>query len=246
MNNIRFGERPAGSQTMSPEIINATNYYRWIVSRMEKYLGQRILDIGGGFGTHLEFMLPDHPQITSIDLSETAVEFMRERFAAYPKFESAVLDFGQPGAQRELISRQYDTITSLNVLEHIEDDLTALSHMREILAAQHGNLFLFVPALPSLYGSLDSQAGHFRRYTRRSLASVLTKAGFEIVELYYFNVVGVLPWWFNAVVLRRDIAADSVGGQIRVFDRWIVPALRGVEALVHPPIGQSLIAVARA
>ncbi|MCC7449901.1 MAG: class I SAM-dependent methyltransferase [Anaerolineae bacterium] len=246
MVKVRFEERPAGAATMSPDMPNATNYYGWIVSEMMSHLGQCILDVGGGYGAHLEFILKLNRPVLSIDLSETSVQYMRDRFKDYPNFESMALDFGQHQAQDLLIARQFDTITCLNVLEHIEDDLLALKDMHAILRGQRGTLFLLVPAHEWLYGSMDLQAGHYRRYSVAHLRSVLTGAGFNILKLYHFNSFGVLPWFINGRILRQALDTGSVGFQLRLFDRRIVPVLRHVEGRVRLPFGQSLMAVARA
>lgn len=246
MVKVRFEERPAGSATMSPAMPTAVNYYRWIVAKLLPHAGDCILDIGGGYGAHLEYVLPKGCPVVSIDLSESSVEFMRERFRQYPHFEAARLDFGQHESQAELIRRGFDTIFCLNVLEHIEDDLAALKDMHAILAPRRGKLLLQVPAHEWLYGSLDAQAGHYRRYSAAYLRQVLEGAGFTVQALYHFNSIGVLPWFVNARVLKKSLEADSVNTQITVFDRYIVPVMSRVEAVVRLPFGQSLMAVAQA
>ncbi len=53
------------------------------------------------------------------------------------------------------------TILYVNVLEHIEDDLTELQLVHETLVLG-GKALIFVPAMPSLYGNFDRKIGHFR------------------------------------------------------------------------------------
>jgi hypothetical protein len=60
--------------------------------------------------------------------------------------------------------------------------------------------------------------------------------------LRYFNFIGVWGWLWNTRVARRQAQSDS---QILVFDRYIVPWLSGLESLLAPPIGQSLLVVGR-
>lgn len=243
---VRFAERPEGAATMSPEMPGAVNYYDWIGSQMIPHLGQNILDVGGGYGAHLEHIVRGPYRVMSVDLSQASVEFMRERFKDFPNFEAIKVDFGSQHDQDALIARRFDTIISLNVLEHIEDDLAALRDMYRILEKQQGTLFIQVPAHEWLYGSLDSLAGHYRRYTKKYLRGILTQAGFTIQRLYHFNSFGTLPWFINARILKpRDLEAKSVGAQVRLFDRYFVPVLRRVENVLHMPFGQSLMAVAK-
>lgn len=241
-----FDNHPADAPTMSPEMPNATNYYRWIVSQIAPYLGHHILDVGGGYGAHLAHILPERGNVTSIDLSESGVRFMRERFQDFPNFQARHADFRRQEVQDDLAAQRFDTITCLNVLEHIEDDLAALQGMHAILAAQNGAVILQVPAHQWLYGSLDSEAGHFRRYRAADLRRRLDQADFEILRLYHFNSAGVVPWFINARILKSALDAGRVNFQIRVFDRYIVPVMQRLESRISPPIGQSLMAIARA
>lgn len=245
-NNVRIEHRPAGRQTMSPSMPNARRYYQWVVSQLAPYLGSHILDIGGGYGAHLEFILRPDNFVLSLDLSEAIVQGLRERFKEYPGFDAMHADFGREDVQAKLTHDHFDTITCLNVLEHIEDDVAALKDMHRILAPQEGTLLLLVPALEWLYGTLDRQAGHFRRYSVSRLSKILTEADFKIARLQYFNFFGVFPWFINARILRWAVDSDAFDMQIRVFDRFLVTPLRWLEATVSPPLGQSLIAVATA
>jgi len=246
MTQFAVDDRPAGYETMAAEMPHATNYYRWIASQLRPYLGTRILDIGGGYGAHLEPLLTEGHHILSIDMSEDSVVFMRNRFKHFAGFQADCADFGHDDVRGRLTEDRFDTITCLNVLEHIEDDRAALKDMRDILARQKGMLLLQVPALQWLFGSLDEQAGYFRRYTRSTLSRVLNEAGFKIIHVRYFNLFGVLPWLVNARILRRSVTSGAVDAQIRIFDRYLVPTLRFLEQRVNPPLGQSLIAVASA
>ena len=66
----------------------------------------------------------------------------------------------------------------LNVLEHIEDDVSALENMKKALQATNGRLVLLVPAGPRLYSALDQNLGHFRRYDEAGLRDLAAKTGF--------------------------------------------------------------------
>jgi hypothetical protein len=140
--------------------------------------------------------------------------------------------------------RPWDAMVSINVLEHIEADERELGIYRTLLAEHQGFLCLFVPARPEIYSSLDRDFGHYRRYTRPGLATKLAQAGFEIIRLDYFNFVGYFAWWFSFGVLRRRKFRVA---DVHFFDRWIFPPVYWLESHVSaPPLGQSLLAIARA
>jgi hypothetical protein len=137
-----------------------------------------------------------------------------------------------------------NAILSINVLEHIKEDDRELAVYRQKLAREKGALCLFVPARPEIYAPIDRDFGHFRRYTKKELCQKLERAGFEILLLRYYNFVGYFAWWLNFCALKKrgfDLQA------VRFFDRIIFPPVHAFEANVcPPPIGQSLLAIARA
>lgn len=65
-----------------------------------------------------------------------------------------------------------------DVVEHIEDDLSFLRSMRELLV-EGGMLYATVPAYSLLWSEEDVSAGHYRRYTLGGFNELLEKAGFE-------------------------------------------------------------------
>jgi hypothetical protein len=136
----------------------------------------------------------------------------------------------------------YDSVVYVNVLEHILDDAGELRTAHRLLVPG-GTLAIFVPALPRLYGSLDYKSGHHRRYTAESLRRVIAESGFELVDVRYLDVLGVLPYFVMYKLLDvKSLGAASSNG----YDRVIVPASRAVQRLVpHPPVGKNLLAIAR-
>jgi SAM-dependent methyltransferase len=83
-----------------------------------------------------------------------------------------------------------DYIYSLNVLEHIEDDYLILEILFQKLKPG-GKILIYVPAFNFLFTSMDKKVGHFRRYSRKSLANCFQSAGFEIKESSYVDSLGL-------------------------------------------------------
>jgi SAM-dependent methyltransferase len=131
-----------------------------------------------------------------------------------------------------------DTVVCLNVLEHIEDDLTALKNMRHLLV-KGGRLLLLVPQYRWLFGSYDRHAGHVRRYNRTDLTKKLEAADFRLVRYKNFNFLAIWGWWVNSCLLKRT----SLGRwQLKIYDT-LVPLLRLMEKALPLP-GLSLICIA--
>lgn len=81
---------------------------------------------------------------------------------------------------------------AFDVLEHLADDLGFLRSLRASLQPG-GRFYCTVPALSALWSAEDDYAGHFRRYSRRSLCAVLHQAGFQVEFVSYFFAWLVLP-----------------------------------------------------
>lgn len=99
---------------------------------------------------------------------------------------------------------------------------------------------LIVPAFAALYGPIDRNLGHYRRYSRASIARVGAQAGFRVKKVRYLNTVGFFGWWMNARVLKREAQSET---QIAIFDRYVVPVMSALEMAIKPPYGQSLLVV---
>ena len=135
----------------------------------------------------------------------------------------------------------FDTALYVNVLEHIKDDVAELVAARGRLAPG-GKVVVFVPAMPSLYGTMDEVSGHFRRYRRAELTAVMERAGFTVESLRNFDPVGILPYWLSYRVLRRTTLG---GATVGLYDRVIIPVSRAVSRLTgNRGPGKNLVAVA--
>ena len=101
---------------------------------------------------------------------------------------------------------------------------------------------MLVPAGQWAFGPTDTRLGHYRRYTKTYTRPLVAGLGMEIEMLRYYNFIGIWGWWWNQKFAKRENQSDS---QIRLFDGWIVPVLSRLEKFLPPPVGQSLLFVAR-
>ncbi|KAA1251994.1 class I SAM-dependent methyltransferase [Mycobacterium simiae] len=141
-----------------------------------------------------------------------------------------------------------------DVLEHIEDEAGALRQVRSLLRPG-GLLFLTVPAYTFLFSADDVVAGHFRRYTLRSLRRAVIGSGFT--QLYATYIFAPLP---PAVLLLRTLPtrvglrqpADAElqtsehvreGISARIIDRLLDKEAQRIEAGGTIPFGTSCLAV---
>ena len=217
------------------EMSSAVNYRRWLVDLAMPYLGDRPLEIGSGTGDYAEMWAERGVSVTASEGYPPLVARLRERFAGNPRV--SVKELVAPIRE----TADHSALVAFNVLEHIPDDVDALRSFAGLVRSG-GAVVLFVPAFQALMSDYDVTVGHQRRYRKRSLVRVMTAAGLDVERIHYVNVVGFFAWLLTMRVLRgrpRD------GFLLTVFDRYLVPVLRRVEAVVPPPFGQSLFVVGR-
>lgn len=215
----------------------AVNYRRALVTAFKPYLSGHVLEVGSGIGqtTAMLLEMTNVGQLTAVEPDATLAAEFRMQHPDISLIEGTARDYRGDGVQ---------AIVSVNVLEHIEKDREELARYHELLKANGGHLCLFVPARQEIYAPIDADFGHFRRFSKEEVRSKLVEAGFELVELHYYNLVGYVLWWLNFCVLKsRTFNPVSV----RLFDRLVFPLIHWLEAHVaRPPIGQSVFAIARA
>lgn len=217
------------------DLTEAVNYRRWLAGLAEPHLGDHPIEIGAGIGAYAAEWLPRLPRMTLTESSDSRLKVLHERFMDDPRV--TVRHLTLPTGERG----DHSAAVALNVLEHIEDDVAAVRGAGQLLRPG-GAVVLIVPAFPSAMSRFDRSVGHFRRYTRDSLSTVLTNAGMAIEELRYINPVGLLNWYVVCTMLR---SFPRNGPLLRGYDRIVVPAAKRLERNWRPPFGQSIFAVAR-
>jgi 2-polyprenyl-3-methyl-5-hydroxy-6-metoxy-1,4-benzoquinol methylase len=218
----------------------ANNYYQWILSCWRPYLAGTVVELGAGIGTFSALLLTTRVErVILVEAAEDLLPRLLRQVGSHPRVTVVRGELHQ--ARRELGSKSTDCVVAVNVLEHIADDVSVIRAAHDLLVPG-GIILLFAPALPFLYGSLDSQFGHVRRYTKASLATILYQAQFSIVNLRYVNILGTLPWLLAGRVLRRRRLTPRL---VSLTDRTIIRLTALLERKLNPPFGQGVMAVAR-
>ena len=231
------GESIARQVHSSLELLsNLYNYNHWLYNKVRPFIRGRVCEVGCGTGNITRFLL-DCEHVTGIEPESHSFTTAKERFSQHHniRFVNGVLE-DCPGTL--VPAGSFDTVMCFNVLEHLADDVDSLSRMR-MLCNQFGRVIILVPAHNSIYGELDRVYGHYRRYTRRTLAKAFTQAGLHVSYSLYMNFLGYFGWWWNSKIRKRT--------QIPYSSAWLfnrmVTFLDPIERLIHPPIGQTLIMI---
>jgi SAM-dependent methyltransferase len=199
-----------------------------------------ILDVGCGTGANLE-MLSQFGEAEGVDISAEALFFCRAR---------GLTNVKQGEAERlPYADKTFDLVTGLDVVEHLDNDLTGLQEMRRVLR-RGGHALLFVPAFMFLWGVQDEVSHHRRRYTLAGLKRIVREAGFEIERATYVNLSFFAPILLGRLLMRAvRFRPESENNLTIGFLNGVLGRVLGAERWplrhLNFPFGVSIICVAR-
>ena len=226
----------------------------WFVARQRILLdltrrfvppGGRILDVGCGTGYYLEEARREF-DAHGIDFAETAVRMCYAR-GLTTVTNDTIDELAQRGTP------PFDAVMFLDVIEHLDDDMGALTAARRVL--KPGGLTLVtVPAYMFLWSPHDDANQHRRRYVASGLTRLLIAAGFRIELVTYFNTflfpVALVHRMVQRLFPHRDY--DELALPSTWVNRWCrrvfeseTSIVRGAGPHGRLPFGLSIAAVGR-
>jgi SAM-dependent methyltransferase len=208
----------------------------------------RILDIGCGTGAAaVDFS--SFGWLCAVDRSSDALAFARSR-----GLQNVV---GSDATSLPFAQGSFDLVIAFDVIEHVEDDRGMMSEIKRILRPG-GAAAIHVPAWPFLWSRHDDVLHHKRRYTRRSLRTLIAESGFTIEHFGWASAAifppAVLLRTFERIVGERraptQMASEDEAAELYVLPRPLNAALHGIyraeaalAARVGLPFGLSLAAI---
>jgi SAM-dependent methyltransferase len=191
------------------------------ISELKRALGARpasIMEVGCSAGHLLADMRRSLPNatLTGGDYTLGTLVKLGEKMPGIPLVRFNL-------AASPLPSNSYDAMVLLNVLEHIEDDAAATSHIARMLKPG-GVAVIEVPAGPELFDDYDRQLQHFRRYTLQGICGVVEQAGLVVERRNYLGAL-IYPAFYLAKKLsqsrpkpaaeREEHVANAIGATSR-------------------------------
>lgn len=141
------------------------------------------LDVGCGSGRNLEVLSRHVDWVMGVDRSPAAVQLAATRRFAVVRADGSCLP---------LADDSLDLLTALDVLEHMDNDISVLHEFRRVLRPG-GRLLLAVPAYRFLWSEHDEALQHRRRYIASELHIKLTNTGFEVEKRSYAVFFALFP-----------------------------------------------------
>lgn len=165
-------------------------------------------DIGGGNGYVARRLLDDGLDVVLVEPGQRGAENARLK-RGVPKVICATL------SSSGVAAGSAGAVGIFDVVEHVADDEGFVRELAEVLRPG-GMLYLTVPAYTWMWSDADVAAGHFRRYTRASIAERVAPFFDVVFASYYFSplllpiaLMRALP---HRLGLRRSAAAAAEHG----------------------------------
>lgn len=216
----------------------SSRFLSWIVEVLEPQIGHSVLEVGAGLGAISIRLAEAGHLVTALEPAGNVFPKLAEKSRGVAGLEvmqctsGELLEYG--------VDIGFDSIVYVSVLEHILDDVAELRTACS-LVRPGGTVSVFVPAMPSLYGSLDFKSGHYRRYDEALLRQVIRDSGLQPVSIRWMDLLGVVPYF----VLYRVLGVSRLdAGTSGLYGSVLVPISRFLESIIgSPPLGKNLVAV---
>ena len=230
--------------------------------RLDVRAGERVLDLGCGFGRHSYEALKRGAEVVACDLARPEVEQVRDLarlLAAEGEVGKSVMAAPVQGDALGLPfdDDSFDRVIASEVLEHITDDGSAFAELARVLRPG-GRLAVTVPSwlaetvcwkLSSEYHAPAAPGGHVRIYRLRDVRRKLTAAGLQPGGWHRAHALHSPYWWLRCVVgPNREINENRVVGAYHRLLEWDIIKRPFVtvasERLLNPLLGKSLVVYA--
>jgi SAM-dependent methyltransferase len=197
-----------------------------IVGRLDV---ESILDVGCGSGENLHALAETgRYKLAGVDVSREALELAHARV---PSARLSLLNI-----QERALRSRFDLVMSVQVIEHLADDLAALKHI-----GQMTRRYVFISTIAGRMRRSELIGGHVRNYSRVELRRKLELAGLRVLEMRGWGFPFYSPLFRSAIEL---VPGGPPGGEAGPLKRAVAQALYQLYRLNWPGRGDVLSALA--
>jgi SAM-dependent methyltransferase len=219
--------------------------------------GAKFLDAGAGFGRHAFEAARQGATVFALDYASDEVVMTRNTFGAMLEAKE-ITEQAYGGVLRgdatklPFADNTFDCVVTSEVLEHIQDDVSAISELHRVLKPG-GSLGVTVPSwwpekinwmLSDEYHAPKSVGGHVRIYSATELKAKLRSAGLEVTDSHHAHALHSPYWWLKCAVGPRNNDHTLVK-KYREFLEWDIMtqprSMKVAERALSPLMGKSLV-----
>jgi len=219
--------------------------------------GERVLDLGCGFGRHAFEAYRRGAHVVAVDRSTEEVSSVTAMFRAMEAEGEAPAGLVARAVRGDLLAlpfpdASFDVVMASEVLEHIPDDHLAMAEIARVVRPG-GRIAVTVPrwwpervcwALSREYH--DVAGGHVRIYRGDDLEQRLREAGLQPRGSHHAHALHAPYWWLNCALGLQSIPS-RLYHRLLVWDIVRRPLLtRVTEQALNPLLGKSLVMYAEA
>lgn len=229
--------------------------------RLNVQHGSLFLDAGAGFGRHAFEAARRGARVVALDYASDEVVTTRNTFGAMALAGEITPDrftgcLRGDATRLPFADNTFDVVVTSEVLEHIQDDVSAMSELVRVLKPG-GTLGATVPTwwpekinwmLSDEYHAPKSVGGHVRIYTATELKAKLRTAGLEITGQHHAHALHSPYWWLRCAIGPRNENNKAVSAYRRFLEWDIVKqptSTRIAEKVLSPVLGKSYVVYAR-
>lgn len=223
-----------------------SNYRKYQFDLIGRHIGEEILEVGSGDRSFTNLLVKNVAhlkRLVSIEPSQT----LRDAYKGKYHLPDSVLLTGDN--LFDLTPDTYglfDTIILIHVMEHIEQDKAALTHLHSLLKPG-GKILIEVPAMQRLFSVHDKMLGHYRRYNKTNFKLMVDTRLFRINDLWYQDAIGMLGSFvffkLKKIELKTNEGLSLVQNQGVFYDKYIIPVEKFYERFIRLPFGLSLTGI---
>jgi SAM-dependent methyltransferase len=218
--------------------------------------GDLVLDVGAGFGRHCFEVARRGGRVVALDYAADEVlgtratlggmvgagEIPIERYVGVLRGDATKLPF--PDAT-------FDRVITSEVLEHIQDDVSAIAEMVRVLkpgGTFAGTVPTWFPEkinwmLSDEYHAPKSAGGHVRIYSETELKAKLRASGLDVTGSHHAHALHSPYWWLKCAVGPRREDSKAVNAYKKFLEWDIVKGpkvTRIADRVLNPVLGKSL------
>jgi 2-polyprenyl-3-methyl-5-hydroxy-6-metoxy-1,4-benzoquinol methylase len=201
-----------------------------IVRRVGELDVHSILDVGCGSGENLAALAETgRYELSGVDISPEGIELARKRVPSAHLL--SVLN-----VEEEPLPELFDLVMSIQVVEHIVDDVAALRNM-----AAMARRYVFISTLAGRMRASEVMTGHVRNYSAVELKRKLEVVGLRVVDVRGWGFPFYSPIYRSLIEL---LPGGPPAGPAGAASRFVARSLYQVYRLNLPRRGDVLSALA--